>query len=43
MFKEASSLGVVTLDSNFKIQIQDQVLADISTQSLKETWRTPIC
>ncbi len=43
LFKEAILLGEVTSDSTLKIGFQDKKLIDISTESLKETWRTPIC
>ena len=43
LFKDSIKLGVVTQESELKIQFQNRVLIKKTTESLKEIWRTPIC
>lgn len=43
LFKDSIKLGVVTQESELKIQFQNRILIKKTTESLKEIWRTPIC
>ncbi|MFT6069255.1 MAG: phosphoribosylformylglycinamidine synthase [Bacteriovoracaceae bacterium] len=43
LFDEALLLGEVTSESMLRIDFQNRVLINKSTDSLKESWRTPIC